>query len=88
MNNAWQDFHNALDRRAERGAQVRFWLRDDDATSNTPELRRLASWVERIDAEVLLALVPSAADITRVQCRALWQRRQPVPASCRFEIRH
>lgn len=62
MSTEWSELQRTLDRLADTGAQARFWLRDDDATSDTPPLRQLADWARRAELELLLALVPSAAD--------------------------
>ena len=53
-----------LDARADAGETVSFWLRDDDAISETPELQRLASWGQRAETDILLAVIPSRADET------------------------
>ncbi len=64
MTPEWADLRGALDDLAADGCQAQFWLRDDDATSDTAALRQLANWARRHDADVLLALVPSVADAT------------------------
>ncbi len=60
----WSPFYAALDRLADTGTQARFWLRDDDAISDTAALRQLAGWAASAKTEILLALVPSKADVT------------------------
>ena len=62
MNGEWSELGAALDRLADDGGQARFWLRDDDAVSATPDLHRLARWAADWDTQILLALVPSPAD--------------------------
>ncbi len=62
MNAEWSDLGTALDRLSGAGAKARFWLRDDDAVSGTPDLQRLARWAADWETQILLALVPSAAD--------------------------
>ena len=59
MSATWDDFQQALERQHH---PVRFWLRDDDAVSDTAALRRLARWAARQNTQVLIALVPSLAD--------------------------
>ncbi|MEM8646284.1 MAG: polysaccharide deacetylase family protein [Pseudomonadota bacterium] len=61
MSATWQDFQKALDR---QDGPVRFWLRDDDAVSDTGPLRQLANWAARQETQVLIALVPAHADDT------------------------
>ncbi len=67
MSATWTDFQTALDRQS---GPVRFWLRDDDAVSDTAPLRQLADWAARQETEVLIALVPSLADDTLRQAMA------------------
>ncbi|MXN65672.1 glycosyl transferase family 28 [Stappia sp. GBMRC 2046] len=50
-----------LDWFAERGLKARFWWRDDDAAAPTPELERLLEIARKFDAQVALAVIPSAA---------------------------
>ncbi len=62
MSADWSALHGVLDHLADAGATAQFWLRDDDAISNTSALRQLADWAMRAQVDLLLALVPSAAD--------------------------
>lgn len=48
----------ALDARAARGAPVRLWWRDDDATAPTPALNRLLDIAARYGVPVTLAVIP------------------------------
>ena len=52
----------ALAAREAQGRPVRFWLRDDDAVTDTPALERLIGWSQRAQAPVLLAVIPALAD--------------------------
>jgi predicted deacetylase len=47
-----------LDFWQEAGLTARFWLRDDDAVADTPELRRLLELTDNADAPLLLAIIP------------------------------
>ncbi|GLS55299.1 hypothetical protein GCM10007886_34830 [Methylobacterium gregans] len=49
----------ALDARAEAGAPVSVWWRDDDAVAATPALDRLLALSEACDAPLLLAAIPA-----------------------------
>lgn len=59
MSATWDVFQQALN---QQDHPVRFWLRDDDAVSDTAALRQLARWAGRQETQVLIALVPSLAD--------------------------
>lgn len=50
-----------LDWFAERGRTVRFWWRDDDAVSPTPELDELIDFSERFTIPLSLAVIPKFA---------------------------
>ena len=52
----------ALAARDAEGRPGRFWLRDDDAVTDTPALERLIGWSQRARAPVLLAVIPAQAD--------------------------
>ena len=52
----------ALKKAADRGAPVYFWLRDDDAVTDTPELCLLEAWAGAAHTQVLLAVIPAKAD--------------------------
>lgn len=60
------------------GKKARFWWRDDDAISDTPELRRLLSLAAQTGAVVGLAVIPDQADATLAELVAtapccVWQ---------------
>ena len=74
----WNALPDALERHATARAPARFWLRDDDAVSDTPALRQLGDWAARAGTEVLLAVVPAFADDTLKQ--ALGEMPRFVPA--------
>lgn len=57
-----------LHRWALAGLAPQFWLRDDDAVSDTPALRRLLALIERYRAPLLLAVIPLSADDTLARC--------------------
>ncbi|MEM7426668.1 MAG: polysaccharide deacetylase family protein [Pseudomonadota bacterium] len=65
MSDPWSLLTDALD--AIGGAPANFWLRDDDAVSDTPELRRLAGWAARNGTEALLAVIPARVEETLSQ---------------------
>ncbi|MCB1474324.1 MAG: glycosyltransferase [Rhodobiaceae bacterium] len=62
-----------LDRFAEAGREVRFWLRDDDAVAPTHQLDRLLDTVCRRDLALTLAVIP------RYATDALAERLKPEP---------
>jgi hypothetical protein len=51
-----------LERWRAQGRTPRFFLRDDDAVSDTPALRTLFAQCEQSDAPLLLAAIPEPAD--------------------------
>lgn len=55
----WQQLAVALDRVAESGRQVDFWLRDDDAAEPTAALDRLLSLVDSHQLPVVIAVPPA-----------------------------
>ena len=60
------------------GKTARFWWRDDDAVSDTPELRRLLALAEEIGAVIALGIIPERADdgLAKVVAQApccIWQ---------------
>lgn len=60
------------------GRKVRLWWRDDDAVSDTPELRRLLALAEEIGTVIALAVIPDGADNTLAKLVAtspccIWQ---------------
>jgi hypothetical protein len=60
------------------GRKARFWWRDDDAVSDTPELRRLFALAAEIGALIGLAVIPERADNTLAKLVAtspccIWQ---------------
>lgn len=54
----WSCLDQALDRAADRGCAIRFWWRDDDAATQTPQLDRLLDLARRYGAGIGLAAVP------------------------------
>jgi len=56
------DLTKALDNLVVEGHAAFFWLRDDDAVSDTPKLQRLAVWANMADATILLSVIPANAD--------------------------
>lgn len=50
------------------GLAPQVWLRDDDAVSDTPALRRLLGLIERYRAPLLLAVIPLSADASLARC--------------------
>ncbi len=67
MSATWTEFQKALERQE---GPIRFWLRDDDAVSDTAPLRQLADWAARQETQVLIALVPAQADDTLQEAMA------------------
>jgi hypothetical protein len=60
------------------GRKARVWWRDDDAVSDTPELRGLLALVEELGTVVALAVIPDLADDTLARLVAtspccIWQ---------------
>jgi glycosyltransferase involved in cell wall biosynthesis len=51
-----------LDAWARAGLTARFWLRDDDAVSDTEELRRLLGLAQEVGITIALAAIPDRAD--------------------------
>lgn len=47
-----------LDRWRDLGLAARFWWRDDDATGDTPELRRMIGQAESTGLGIVLAVIP------------------------------
>lgn len=62
MSSTWKDLERCLEERNRDAAPLRFWLRDDDAISDTGPLRALGAWAERHETEILLAVVPEPAE--------------------------
>ena len=67
-----------LDEWAAAGTKARLWWRDDDAVSDTPQLRRLLELAAHSDAVVALAVIPEGAQesLARLAERApccIWQ---------------
>ncbi len=55
----WQPLRDALDRLADAGRAVDFWLRDDDAVAPTEALDRLLTMTASHGMPLTLAVVPS-----------------------------
>ncbi|MFW6076481.1 MAG: polysaccharide deacetylase family protein [Hyphomicrobiales bacterium] len=51
-----------LDRCAEAGQRITFWLRDDDAVAVTPALERLLALAGDWDVPVVMAVIPMPAE--------------------------
>ena len=58
----WSQVTQWLDDAAEAGDTIGFWLRDDDAVTDTPALSRLADLCGSAALPVLLAVIPAAAE--------------------------
>lgn len=72
------ELHHELEKWELSGKKARFWWRDDDAVSDTPELRRLLSLAEEIGTVVGLAVIPALAtdDLVKLAASApccVWQ---------------
>ncbi|HEV7335430.1 MAG TPA: polysaccharide deacetylase family protein [Bosea sp. (in: a-proteobacteria)] len=80
----WPDLLAELDRWAQAGRRIAFWLRDDDAVAPSDQLDRLAALTERFGAPVLLATIPLLAE------EALARRLENAPLlfPCQHGIRH
>jgi len=61
MSAAWSAFADELKRWRDEGRTVDFWWRDDDATVETPPLRRLAGLAGSGSVPLALAVIPSEA---------------------------
>ncbi|HXF55211.1 MAG TPA: polysaccharide deacetylase family protein [Hyphomicrobiaceae bacterium] len=57
----WHPVRQELAHWCRAGRTARLWLRDDDATDDTPALRRYAELVASHRAPVLLAVIPARA---------------------------
>src|SRR5258708_2492291 len=57
-----EQIRSELDAWAAAGITARFWWRDDDASADTPQLRRLLSTARELGVTVALAVVPERAD--------------------------
>lgn len=55
----WQPLRDLLQRIAEEGRNVAFWLRDDDAIEPTPALDRLLELTARFAVPLGLAVIPA-----------------------------
>ena len=60
----WLAFRRALDAAQDEGRRLTFWLRDDDAVTDTPALRRLLELTGHYSVPLLLAVIPKRADET------------------------
>ncbi len=59
---AFQKLNDEIDFWRAEDRKVRFFLRDDDAVSDTPPLRKLVELSKRSDTPILLAIIPKMAD--------------------------
>ena len=62
MNDCWREVDRELDAWQAAGLQATFWLRDDDAQTDTPALRRLLETGRDAGAPISLAVIPRDAD--------------------------
>jgi hypothetical protein len=73
-----EQLRSELDAWAAAGMTAKFWWRDDDAVSDTPQLRRLLDIVRDAGIVVALAVVPEHADdslvelVSTAEC-CIWQ---------------
>lgn len=58
---AWRDLDEELDAWADSGIAATFWWRDDDATTATPALARLAGLSRTLAVPLALAVIPAQA---------------------------
>jgi hypothetical protein len=59
--NLWRPVCDELAIWSSAGRKARLWLRDDDATEDTPSLRRYGELIAAYDVPLLLAVVPAHA---------------------------
>ena len=59
---SWADLRDELKIWADDGQPLPFWWRDDDAISDTPELRQLADLAEASGLPVTIAVIPAQAN--------------------------
>ncbi|RYE62852.1 MAG: polysaccharide deacetylase, partial [Oxalobacteraceae bacterium] len=52
------DLRLALDRLADNGRRIDFWLRDDDAVEPTEQLAKLATMADAFSVPATLAVIP------------------------------
>lgn len=75
---ASEEISRELDAWASAGIAARFWWRDDDAASSTPELRRIIDFWQRFEVSAALAVIPEKVDNSLVDLVAesdccIWQ---------------
>jgi len=68
MPSGWENLDTELSRWALMGRQADFWLRDDDATIQTPALDRLLSLVDVAGIPLALAVIPASATTGLARC--------------------
>ena len=68
MPSGWENLDTELSRWALMGRQADFWLRDDDATIQTPTLDRLLSLVDVAGTPLALAVIPASATTGLARC--------------------
>ena len=68
MPSGWENLDTELSRWALMGRQADFWLRDDDATIQTPALDRLLSLVDAAGIPLALAVIPASAATGLARC--------------------
>ncbi|MEO5826132.1 MAG: glycosyltransferase [Gemmatimonadales bacterium] len=66
MNNGWPRLRQELGRWSESGLVARFWWRDDDALTVTPQLDRLLTLSRDFEVGAGLAVVPERAEAALV----------------------
>jgi hypothetical protein len=59
-----------LDAAAARGQKIRFWWRDDDAETATPELKHLLGLARRHELPLALAVIPKGARLDLAEALA------------------
>lgn len=62
MSDLWRQLDRELDAWQAAGLKATFWLRDDDAQTDTPALRRLLETGRDAGAPISLAVIPRDAD--------------------------
>ncbi|MBA2293222.1 MAG: glycosyltransferase [Gemmatimonadales bacterium] len=78
MNHGWLRLRQELSAWSASGLVARFWWRDDDAVTVTPQLDRLLALSREFDVGAGLAVVPERADVALVDAIAessccIWQ---------------
>ncbi len=68
MPTPWSDLDRELERWSAEGLRPSFWVRDDDAQTDTDALRRMTGLCSQHGVPLALAVIPKGADDALVRC--------------------